>query len=83
MEWAAANDHVVVTHDLDFAALLVASRALRPSVVQVRSDDLSFERIGRSVVAALRQTRDDLLRGALVSVDVQRARLRLLPLRGV
>jgi hypothetical protein len=33
------------------------------------------------VVSALRQARQDLIAGALVSVDASRARLRILPLK--
>ena len=46
MTWAAANDHIVVTCDLDFAAILAATRGNRPSVLQLRSDILTPERIG-------------------------------------
>ena len=36
ISWARDNGHVVVTHDLDFGALLAASSAEKPSVIQVR-----------------------------------------------
>jgi predicted nuclease of predicted toxin-antitoxin system len=41
MTSAAANDHIVVTCDLDFTAILAASRGTRPSVLQLRSDILN------------------------------------------
>jgi len=50
-------------------------------VVQVRAENLSPEAIGVRVVAALRQAETDLDAGALVTVEVERARLRLLPLK--
>jgi predicted nuclease of predicted toxin-antitoxin system len=50
-------------------------------VVQVRSEDVSPEAIGDAVVAALRQAIDDLDDGALVTVEPNRMRVRLLPLR--
>jgi predicted nuclease of predicted toxin-antitoxin system len=81
MAFAVANDYVVITHDLDFSAILAASRGSKPSVVQVRGDDLRPERIGELVAAALRQAAQELERGALLVVDVQRVRLRLLPLK--
>ena len=46
MSFAAANDYVVVTHDLDFSAILAVTHGERPSVVQIRGDDLSPEKIG-------------------------------------
>jgi predicted nuclease of predicted toxin-antitoxin system len=39
MAWARANGHVVFTHDMDFGALLAATRAAGPSVLQVRVKD--------------------------------------------
>jgi predicted nuclease of predicted toxin-antitoxin system len=41
MKWADANNHIVFTHDLDFSALLAATRADSPSVFQVRTQDVS------------------------------------------
>ena len=80
MQWAAERDYVVLTADLDFGAILAATKIRKPSVVQVRSDVLTPNAIGGMVVAALRQSRQELLDGALISVDAARARLRILPL---
>ena len=80
MTWAAANDHIVVTCDLDFAAILASTRGSRPSVLQIRSDTLTPERIGPSVLTAIRQMRQELYDGAILSLDTARARLRILPL---
>jgi predicted nuclease of predicted toxin-antitoxin system len=41
MEWAAKHGQIVLTADLDFGAILAATRQAKPSVLQVRSDDLS------------------------------------------
>ncbi len=81
MQWAAERGYVVLTADLDFGAILAATRSRRPSVVQVRSDILTPRAIGDAVVSALRQARQELLDGALISIDATRARLRILPLR--
>jgi predicted nuclease of predicted toxin-antitoxin system len=69
----------VLTHDLDFGSRLAASRAIKPSVVQIRSADVYPEAIGLQVTAALRELRKELSDGALVTVDPNRTRLRLLP----
>ena len=50
-------------------------------MVQVRSDILTPRSVGGAVVTAIRQAQQELLDGALVSVDPARARLRILPLR--
>jgi predicted nuclease of predicted toxin-antitoxin system len=44
MLWAHENGHVVLTQDLDFGTILAAQRVASPSVVQIRSDDLSIEK---------------------------------------
>jgi len=49
-------------------------------ILQLRSDILTPNSIGPVVLAAIRQTQVDLAKGALVSIDAARARLRLLPL---
>jgi predicted nuclease of predicted toxin-antitoxin system len=80
MSWAAANDYVVFTHDLDFGTMLALTHANGPSVVQMRGQNLLPEDIGPSVVAALRQHEAALAAGALVVVDLKKLRVRVLPL---
>lgn len=80
MAYAAANDYVVLTHDLDFSAILAATRGEKPSVAQIRAEDVNPDKIGAQVVAALRQMESELKEGALLTVDPNRTRLRLLPL---
>jgi predicted nuclease of predicted toxin-antitoxin system len=81
MAYARAHHCIVLTHDLDFSAILAATNGEKPSVVQVRSENLSPQVIGAAVVAALRQAAGDLDEGALLTVEPDRMRVRLLPLR--
>ena len=37
MSWARQNEHVIISHDLDFGAILAASNADAPSVLQIRT----------------------------------------------
>jgi predicted nuclease of predicted toxin-antitoxin system len=80
MTYARANEFVVLTHDLDFAAILAATQGEKPSVVQIRSEQLNPEVIGKQVVSAFRQLALELAQGALVTVDPERTRVRVLPL---
>lgn len=80
MDWARANRHAVFTHDLDFTTLLALTHATGPSVLQVRSQNVLPEYLGPAVLAAVRQYEAQLEQGALVVVDVARARVRILPL---
>jgi predicted nuclease of predicted toxin-antitoxin system len=79
--FARINDYVVLTHDLDFGAILAATQGDKPSVVQIRSEDLSLELIGKPVINALRQMTAELDEGVLLTIDPSRTRVRLLPLR--
>ena len=81
MAYARENDCVVLTHDLDFGAILAANQGEKPSVVQIRADDVRPEAIGTQVATALRQMAAELEEGALLTIDPLRTRLRLLPLR--
>ena len=80
MEFAQENRFVILTHDLDFGAMLAASGEGGPSVVQIRADDLSPSVIGSHIVEALRQSTDAIAAGALLTVDPRRARITLLPI---
>lgn len=81
MAFAKKHGYVVLTHDLDFSAILAATHGDKPSVVQIRSDDVSPEVIGKPVIDALRQMASELDAGSLLTVDPSRTRLRLLPLQ--
>lgn len=80
MAFAAESGFVVITHDLDFSGILAATKGTKPSVVQIRALVLAPEIIGKRIVAALRRTVDDLEAGALLTIDTDRSRIRLLPL---
>lgn len=81
MSYARHHGYVVLTHDLDFSAMLAATNGEKPSVVQIRADDVSPFFIGMAVIRALGQLRQELESGALLTVEPSRTRARLLPLR--
>lgn len=74
MAYAAKHDYVVLTNDLDFGAILAVTHREKPSVVQIRSDNLSPDVIGPQIVTALRQLEEQLQEGALVNVEPLRTR---------
>ena len=82
MQWARERGYVVLTSDLDFGTILAVTHGDKPSVVQLRSDNLTYEMIGKQVVDALRQLEGELESGALVTIEPTRTRLRILPLHG-
>ncbi|KAA0215094.1 MAG: hypothetical protein DWB43_16075 [Lautropia sp.] len=81
MAFAKANGYVVLTHDLDFSAILAATHGDKPSVAQIRSEDIDPDVIGKPVIAALQQLSTELDDGALITIEPSRTRLRVLPLR--
>ncbi|MCF7817684.1 MAG: DUF5615 family PIN-like protein [Kiritimatiellales bacterium] len=81
MLWAKENDHIVFTHDLDFGDILAATNAEGPSVMQLRAQNINPAVAGPLVVAALRQFRYQLQSGALIVVDENKTRARILPIR--
>ncbi len=80
MDHAAKNDFVVLTNDLDFGTLLAYSSAGKPSVIQARLQDVRPASLGPVLVAALRQFRNELEAGALLTILHDKSRVRLLPL---
>jgi predicted nuclease of predicted toxin-antitoxin system len=81
MAYARSKDCVVPTHELDFGAILAATQGEKPSVVQIRADDVNPDAIGAQVIRALHQLAAELEQGALLTIDATRIRVRLLPLR--
>ena len=80
MEYANAHGYVILTHDLDFCAMLAASRKNRPSIVQVRAGDVSPDNAVPLVAEALGQAFAEIEAGAILTVELNKARLRILPL---
>jgi predicted nuclease of predicted toxin-antitoxin system len=80
MAYAKTQGLVVLTHDLDFGAILAATRAEGPSVVQIRTEDVMSDRFVSLVSIALTRFESELTAGALVIVDESRSRVRVLPI---
>jgi hypothetical protein len=54
--------------------------AQKPSVIQVRTQRFLLEEIADFVVFAVSQYREEPERGAILTIDAEKARVRLLPL---
>ncbi|WP_295579289.1 DUF5615 family PIN-like protein [uncultured Lamprocystis sp.] len=81
MGWAKEHGYCVVTNDLDFSAILAATRADGPSVIQIRGQDLAPDSLGQTLITVLRNHADALTDGAILTLDLRTARVRRLPLR--
>ena len=80
MLWARDNGRTVFTHDLDFGILLAHTKDSRPSVIQARVQDVSPGALGEVIVTALRAHGDVLGKGALLTIDATKTRVRILPI---
>jgi predicted nuclease of predicted toxin-antitoxin system len=70
----------VFTRDLDFSAMLAHCRAGRPSVLQLRAQDVLPAASGQTVVRIVRERAADLDAGAIVTIDTFGARVHTLPI---
>ena len=80
LRWAEENGYAVLSHDLDFGAILAATQARGPSVIQVRVRDVLPSVHEAPFVNVLRQFEAQIDAGALIVVEPSRARVRILPL---
>ncbi len=80
MQWALNNNYIVFTNDLDFGSLLAVTQAQFPSVIQVRAQDLLPQNLEKIVMNALKQFELELESGALVTIDISRSKVRILPI---
>jgi predicted nuclease of predicted toxin-antitoxin system len=70
----------VFTHDLDFGSILAITHARGPSVIQARVEDPTPVAIGAVVVSTVVDHAALLRRGALITIDPDRLRTRILPI---
>jgi predicted nuclease of predicted toxin-antitoxin system len=80
MQWARENEHIVFTHDLDFGTLLALTQAESPSVIQVRTHDVTPYHLEAMVIDAFNKYESLLESGALIILDESKSRVRILPL---
>ncbi|MBR4741892.1 MAG: DUF5615 family PIN-like protein [Desulfovibrio sp.] len=81
MDYARTHNFVILTQDLDFTTLLAFSKDKKPSVPQLRAENTDSAVIGVAIVKALRQAETMLDEGALLTIDTDKVRLNILPLR--
>ena len=80
MDWARKHNHIVFTHDLDFGTALALTEAEKPSVIQVKTQNVTVPHLSKMVIHALKNHADLLEKGALLILDENKKRIRILPL---
>ena len=81
MQYGRDHGYVVFTHDLDYGALLALTRARGPSVLQIRAQNVLPVATADLVMKVLIAHASVFEAGALVTIDQQNARIRVLPIR--
>lgn len=80
MEYAGLHGMIILTHDLDFGRILALTHHKQPSVIQCRATDIRPNHIGNQLIDVLHHHRDLLREGALITVEIDRHPVRVLPL---
>ena len=61
VDYARTNGFAIITHDLDFSALVALSGAARPSVISIRLGSAHADAVTRRLTAVLPAVRADVL----------------------
>lgn len=77
---AREEARIILTHDLDFSALMAASGAKLPSVILFRLSDMRPDTVNKSMALILQNHADALQQGAIFSVNETQIRVRPLPI---
>ncbi|MEB3215892.1 MAG: DUF5615 family PIN-like protein [Nostocales cyanobacterium 94392] len=80
LQKAQEEKRIVVTLDADFHTLLALSEATSPSVIRIRIQRLRAQTLTELLVRVIGECEEDLLQGAVVTVETSRIRVRRLPL---
>jgi predicted nuclease of predicted toxin-antitoxin system len=78
VDYASAHGFVVLAQDLDFGVILAITKVQKPSVMQIRSESLDPNSIGKIHLSALVEGESSLESGVLLTLDSKRTRMRLL-----
>lgn len=76
---AVREERIILTMDLDFAAIIAKSKGTTPSAIIFRVSDETPENVNRLLYTILPQVEEDVVKGAIIMVDDGRFRIRRLP----
>ena len=80
VEFAKSQGLVILTEDLDFAAILAVTRAIEPGVIILRVGNWKREQIEQRLAQALDELNDVTLYNSIVMIERNRIRVRRLPI---
>jgi predicted nuclease of predicted toxin-antitoxin system len=80
--YAEENDFTIFTHDLDFGTILASKNSTYLSVLQLRDEDVfPSKENAKFIFNILQQFENELINGALITINKQRTKMRLLPIQ--
>ena len=77
---AVAEDRCVLTFDLDFGEVAALTGGTKGSVVVFRLGDSGYRRVIERLAAVLAESAGAVIKGAVISVEETRHRVRYLPI---
>ncbi len=80
MDWARKNGYIIFIHDLDFGILLALTRERGPSVIQIRAEDIMPDTLEDRLISVMNLYSSQLEKGALLTIDPSRSRIKILPI---
>lgn len=81
LEFARSENRAVVTHDLDFSALVALRGHSQPSVVTLRLSKADPTAVAKRLLEILPRVEADLAQGCAATVDDGSVRIRKLPIQ--
>lgn len=80
IEYARQESRFCVTLDSDFHSLIALANTAKPSVIRIRQEGLSGQRVAELLERIYQEIEVDLTRGAFVTVTDKTIRVRRLPI---
>lgn len=81
LTYARENNKVVITQDLDFSMLLAVGGYEKPSVINLRLENVKPDFVTSRVIEVVSEMEKELEEGIVASVDEVSARYRNLPIK--
>ena len=78
--FARTHQYAVLTQDLDFSAIVALSGASTPSIISVRLGSARLEVVNHRLEVVLPTIEEDVLAGAIITVEERAVRSRKLPI---
>jgi predicted nuclease of predicted toxin-antitoxin system len=81
LEFARAENRMVLTQDLDFSALVALGGFIQPSLVTLRLSSAQPNIVSKRLLEVLPQLEQVLIEGSAITIEDNAARFRKLPIR--